>query len=170
MRSLHQNKPEQPFHVSVGAVVVNAKGEVLVHKRTPETTPPQYLHTLGGLNECYTLMRETIEDNEPIEQAVLRGVREEFGIEGKIRMYLGSIQARAEKKDGTPWEKTTLYYLVIVEREGVRSTDDGEAHTELVWERPESLLEKMKEQGARSQREDLDESKIIDTYLRYGTT
>lgn len=168
MSILHQNKPNQPFHVSVGAVVINDKGKIRVHKRVPGTTPPEWLFTLGGLKESYTLMRETVENGEVLEEAVLRGVREEFGIEGEIRKYLGSIQAHLVNGKGMHWEKTTLYYLVAMKEEHERHADDGESHTELVWADADFLMEKMGEQGKATKREDLDESKILRAYLEYG--
>ena len=37
------------------------------------------------------LMRETLEDDETLEQAVSRGVKEEFGVEGKLEKYIGTV-------------------------------------------------------------------------------
>src|SRR3989344_2167305 len=112
MRSMFQHPEGSPFHISVGAVVVNHEGKILTHKRTQETTPAQFLYTIDGLNEVYTLMRESLEENESLETAVLRGVQEEFGIVGKVEKYLGSIVGQIVPKTGTPYEKTTLYFSV----------------------------------------------------------
>jgi len=42
------------------------------------------------LDEVYHLMRESLEGNESIHDAVLRGVQEEFGATGIVDKYLGS--------------------------------------------------------------------------------
>lgn len=164
--SIFQHSDESPFHISVGAVVVNAGGLVCAHYRTTTTTPEPYLPTMGGLDETYTLMRETLENGETLEEAVLRGVREEFGIEGRIVKYLGALNVSVRAKVRT-FEKVTLYFEVDVLSEGDRPLDDGEGHTALVWQTPEFLIGRMREQGACSDREDLDESKILEAYLAH---
>lgn len=168
MSSLFQHKADAPFHISVGAILVNDEGRICVHYRTKETTPEMYMNTMGGLDESYTLMRETIENGESIEEAVLRGLHEEFGVEAEVLKYLGSIQLPELHARTRTFEKTTLYFLCKLTKVNERPTDDGESHTELRWETPEFLLEKMHAQGVRANREDLDESKIIQSYIAYG--
>ena len=166
MRSLFQHREGSPFHISVGAVVINDAGKILTHKRTQKTTPAQFLYTIDGLEEVYTLMRESLEENESLESATLRGVREEFGIEGKIEKYLGSYVGTIVPEKGVPYEKTTLYFSVQVINQGERPMDDGEAHSELLWVDPKDLIEKMIYQGANTIRTDIDESKIVEAYLK----
>ncbi|MFA5996788.1 MAG: NUDIX hydrolase, partial [Candidatus Paceibacterota bacterium] len=120
---------------------------------------------LQGLKEIYILMRESLKNGETLEEAVLRGLKEEFGAEGSVRKYIGSIQAMIPE-DGL-WEKTTLYFEVLLKAQGERSSNDAESHTDLVWMDPGILINKMKEQGSRVDREDLDESKIIEAYVKY---
>lgn len=164
-RSIFQHGPGNPYHISVGALLVNAEGKILTHKRTTETTPEKYLFTLGGLKENYILMRESLEDNESLEAATLRGLKEEFGAEGKIEKYLGCIVARVVPQNGAPFEKTTLYFQVALTGEGERLMSDGESHTELVWMEPIELAAQMDFQGKHTDREDLDESKIVRAYI-----
>jgi len=166
MTSIFQHSAESPFHISVGAVLVNGEGEVRAHYRTTDSTPVDYHVTMGGLSESYTLMRETIENGESIEEAVLRGVDEEFGATGTIVKYLGSIQSVIHSRIRS-FEKTTLYFEVTLIEEHERAQDDGEGHTELVWKSPEFLIEKMRAQGEQSDRDDLDESKILEAYVKY---
>lgn len=168
MMSIFQNSDESPYHISVGAILVNAEGKVRAHYRTTDTTPEEYRVTLGGLTECYTLMRETLENGETLEEAVLRGIREEFGAEGRIVKYVGAILITVHAKART-FEKVTLYFEVELVSEGERHVDDGEGHTELVWEDPEFLIERMRAQGEASDREDLDESKVLEAYLTHKT-
>jgi ADP-ribose pyrophosphatase YjhB (NUDIX family) len=167
MKNLYQHQADSPFHISVGAVLVNEEGKIRTHYRTIKTTPAQFLNTMGGLKESYTLMRETIENGESIESAVHRGLQEEFGAEGEIMKYLGSIQIPELHAKTRTFEKTTLYFQVLFTKQNERSLDDGESHTELVWETPEFLIEKIREQGRMADREDLDESKIIEAYVKH---
>jgi NADH pyrophosphatase NudC (nudix superfamily) len=163
MSSLFEHSDAQPFHISVGAVLVNEEGKILAHHMSKDRLPAKNQYKIGGLDDAYILMRETIENGESLEQAVARGLKEEFGAEGDIKKYLGSLQFEVEG-----FEKTELFFLVSLTKQGERPADDAEAHTELVWATPDFLIEKMKGQGARTDRKDLDESKIIEAYLKYG--
>ena len=160
---MHQHSADRPFHISVGAVLVNSEGNICVHRRTLENTPEKYVFAMGGLGDVVILMRESLENNETLEQAVLRGIREEFGAEGKIIQYLGSIQANVQTT-AHAFEKTTLYYSVQLTLLGERP-EDAESDSELLWLPPGELIARMKYQGANTHREDLDESKIIETYV-----
>jgi ADP-ribose pyrophosphatase YjhB (NUDIX family) len=165
MRTRFQHPEASPYHISVGVLLYNNDGKVLAHKRIPETTPEQFIYTLGGLSEVYTLMRESLEENEPLETAALRGIQEEFGATGAVEKFLGTIVGEIVPKVGDPYEKTTLYLSVRLLELGSRPTDDGEAHTELVWMEPQELLKKMEFQGKNTTRKDIDESKIVRAYL-----
>jgi ADP-ribose pyrophosphatase YjhB (NUDIX family) len=156
-----------PFHISVGAIVVNDKGKILVHKRVRENTPERFLDSLGDLNEVYLLMRESLENGETLEEGVRRGIQEEFGVEGVVDGYLGSLQTMIPSTRGA-WEKTTLYFRVQVTKIGERPQDDGEAHSILEWQDANFLISKMKEQGKNTKRLDLDESKIIEAYVKFS--
>lgn len=168
MKDLYKHQADNPFHISVGTVLINDKGKIRVHYKTMGTTPEEFLHTMGGLEEAYTLMRESIENGETIEEAVHRGLREEFGADGEVVKYLGAISIPELRARTRTFEKTTLYFLVKIKEEFERPVDDGESHTELRWEEPEFLIRKMKQQGVAADRGDLDESKIIESYLQYG--
>jgi ADP-ribose pyrophosphatase YjhB (NUDIX family) len=149
MSSLFQHTPQNLFHISVGAVLVDKDGRIRVHKRTKEKTPPKYEDALGGLPEMYVLMHESLENNETLEEAVHRGLREEFGASGELSRYLGSIQATIKSPAGYDFEKTTLYFEVFLTEEGERPEDD-EAYTELLWMEPNELLTIMHFQGVHA--------------------
>ena len=167
MTPLVQHSEANPFHVSVGAVVVNNEGKIVVHALSSDSVPENLAKILGGLDTAYILMRESVEDGESLEDAVLRGVKEEFGIVGAIQKYLGSTQAVLPAKYGE-FEKTTLYFEVAYESEVERVIHDWESSTVLEWHDPMFLIERMREQGRLTSRGDLDESKIIETYLAYA--
>ena len=168
MTDLFKHSEASPFHISVGAVLVNDEGKVLVHKMVRRSMPDSLIHTIGNLNEAYILMRESLENGETLDQAVTRGLMEEFGAEGTIVKYLGSIQIPELHAKTRTFEKTTLYFQVDFVKQNDRPMNDVEAHTELAWESPEFLIEHMHDQGQRAGREDLDESKIIKAYIEYG--
>lgn len=166
MKYLFQHSEEQPYHISVGVVLVNIDGNICVHHYTKENVPARYQASLGGLSETRILMRESLENNETLEQACLRGIFEEFGAEGEIRRYLGAIQVDVNATLRT-FEKTTLYFHVQCTKLGERPLDDEESFSTLQWVEPHTLIGYMKEQGARATRPDLDESKIIETYVTH---
>lgn len=107
-------------------------------------------------------MRETIEPHEAIEDCLSRGLMEEFGAEGGLKLYLGSIVSHFTSKDSNI-EKTTLYFLcdLVSFDLAKRKKEDPEFGSEIVWLDKDELIQKMKEQGKRLNREDLDESKVL---------
>lgn len=162
MKKLFQHSETNHFHISVGALLVK-DGKVLVHRVPREKMPEKYHHLLGGLEQVYMLMRESLENDESLEGAVLRGIKEEFGAVGAIQRYLGSIQAKLHDAGG--FEKTTLYFEVLCTSLGERPSDDEESFTLLEWHDPKELLELMRSQVKHTDRADLDETKILETYL-----
>jgi len=111
-------------------------------------------------------MRETIEPGESLETVLARGLMEEFGATATLHSYLGSIVSHFPK-DSVSIEKTTLYFLcdLISINPALRSTEDEEDGSEIQWNEPSYLISKMKEQRARIEREDIDESKILEVLL-----
>lgn len=62
-------------HVTVGAIAVNEKGEILLVKRAPTVPNPNKWSVPGGF----------FDQGETTEEAVLRELQEETGLTGKIR-------------------------------------------------------------------------------------
>jgi len=160
----YQGRIDHPWHLSVGAVVLNERNEVcchyfkaIKHKSWEET-----------FKDFYTLMRETIEMGETIEQTLHRGLMEEFGIEGIIRAYVGSINCMFPLKD-KQIEKTTLYFLVDLQSfdPTKRSQADQESQSEIQWQSLDFLIPKMKESAKRLKRADADESDILERVKEY---
>lgn len=148
---------ENPYHISVGAVVVNDKNEICCH----------YFDkiSIGGFlfEDIYILMRETIEPNESIEQCLERGLREEFGMKAELVSYLGSITSLLDLKDFAKVEKTTLYFLCkpISFDFDKRKVDDPESSSNIKWIKVNDLIPLMKRQAEKYNREDADESKVL---------
>ncbi len=148
--------PEYPYHISVGAVVVNEKNEILCHHFDE-------INVHGVLiKDLYILMRESLELGETLEEAVARGLQEEFGAKGEILSSLGVIVAQHHDR-GFLENKSTLYFLVKCTELNPenRAKNDIEAGSKLAFYGRDFLISKMKDQGKDLNRTDLDESKII---------
>jgi hypothetical protein len=162
MINYFQRSSENPFHISIGGVVVNDEGKICCHYFESKSHP-----AIGDIKNVYILMRETIEPNETIEECLTRGLQEEFGMVGTLKSYLGSIVVNFEHR-GQIVEKTTLYFLCdyISIDPSNRKSEDPESDSEIVWIEPKELIEKMKEQRIRLGREDVDESKILERLVK----
>lgn len=154
-----QGNKNHPNHISVGAVLINDKGEVLVHHFTENT---EGYWADQGLSNFYTLMRKTININESLETALHRGLVEEYGATAEIKDYIGSIQSHW-KHDTVDIEKTTLYFLckLIDQDLSKREQEQEESRALLEWHKPEFLIPKMQEQAKKYGRTDVDESSIL---------
>lgn len=149
---------ESPYHLSVGAVVYNEDKKIACHYFDKFLARDENkIH-----EDFYILMRETVEANESLEQAVLRGVREEFGSTGEIRRFIGSLVTKFPR--GSVWvEKTTVYFLVEIQNVNVFARDpkDAESTSVIQWQPIDELIAKMETRGKNYERTDLDESAIL---------
>jgi ADP-ribose pyrophosphatase YjhB (NUDIX family) len=148
---------ELPVHLSVGAVLVNDKGQVCCH---------YYDRYYDVLDNVYILMRETVEPGETLEAAVYRGLKEEWGATAVITNYIGSIVSTFPSySESKPIQKTTIYFLCHLESQAVedRQPDKFEDSSTIEWLDPKILAAAMESQAARLKRTDMDESSIIRT-------
>lgn len=156
MKKLHYfvGQKKSPFHLSVGAIVMNGKTEIYCH----------HLLNVRGKMDAYLLMRETVEPNETLENALRRGLGQEFGMKAKIVGYLGSVTSSFKNWQGANIQKTTLYFLckpigmpkIVKHMEshyGERSVRE--------WENASFLIRQMKRQARVLKRSDFDESEIV---------
>ena len=104
-----------------------------------------------------------METEETMENALYRGLMEEFGIEAELVDYAGSIQSHFESK-GVEIEKTTLYFLCKLKIQDLskRSSGDVEFESQVEWHTASFLIPKMKEQSKKYGRTDIDESAILE--------
>ena len=163
-----QGNKNHPQHLSVGAVVINDKSEILVHHvNAPNEPAIKGYWSDQGLTDFYTLMRETIEQGETLEGALERGLVEEFGVTAEIKDYLGSIKSHWNHEE-TNIEKTTVYFLchLISQDDSKRNGDEG-SRTKLEWQTADFLIPKMKDQALKYNRTDVDESLIIERAKKY---
>jgi hypothetical protein len=95
---------------------------------------------------------------------------EEYGAEGTIVDFLGTIVSHFPSTDdnSVTIEKTVLYFLVdyISHDESKREAGAVESRSTLLWLSPTELLAKNMEQAARYSRTDIDDTKIIKSYIQ----
>jgi hypothetical protein len=137
---------EHPYHLSVGAVLLNDQGEVAVHRF-------RHFH---DLDDYYMLMRETIEPNESIEQTLARGLMEEFGATATLKYFLGSSTGVFLSSTGVTIHKTTLYFALhmLTFDEARRKPDDREKDAINEWHPIPFLIEKITDQAAKLNKSD----------------
>lgn len=155
---------KNPYHISIGAVLVNTEGGIATHYFKEK---PRYNY-LKEYEEFHLLMRETIEPGESIEVCLARGLMEEFGALAKMNSYLGSNVIIFPSGHNVPIEKTTLYFyceLISINNDDRRKHDD-EMDSTIVWVKPEELIKRMKEQTVRLNESTIDESIIIERFLK----
>lgn len=160
MQNPFQGTPSSPYHISIGAVVRNAEGKICCHYFDFFTH-----EKMGTFTDFVLLMRETIEPGESIEGCLARGMMEEFGMKAEMKSFVGSIVSKFNiANTDILVEKTTLYFLCdfVSIDESLRHADDLESKSEICWMDPQELIAKMKEQGARLGREDVDESVVVE--------
>ena len=148
---------DRPYHLSVGAVVLNDHSEVLCHH-----FPILKVEKLTA-TDLFLLIRETLELGETLETAIHRGLREEAGVKAKIETYLGSHVSMFPRQEKV-LQKTTLYFLCRLEKIDTtkRDPNDPEASSEILFLPIDVLIEKMKAQAARYGRTDLDEATVLE--------
>ena len=115
------------------------------------------------------LMRESVESGETLEQALHRGLMGEFGMTGRIEMFLGAIVSHF-KRNEIPLllEKTTLYFLVtLLTFQPEKRIKDIENTSNIEWKSGEFLSQEMPLQARRLGRSDVDESLVIERGVFY---
>jgi hypothetical protein len=156
-RPFFQATKQRPYHLSVGAVLFDQKGRIACH----------HFKEIFGYKDIYILMRESMENDETVSMTLLRGLKEEFGAEGKPIAFLGCLSGFLPEP--VPFEKTTLYVACEMTEwdPAKRDPNDPEATSTIEWLSPSKLISIMQKQGARFKRIDVDESEMIKRALPY---
>jgi ADP-ribose pyrophosphatase YjhB (NUDIX family) len=150
----------RPYHLSVGAVLINDQGQICCH----------YFPLQDRYERIYLLMRETMEEGESPETALHRGLKEEFAAKADAEAYLGSIVSEFLNEEvGAMAQKTTLYFLCRLKEQDVLKRDpyDEEAPSEIQWQDADFLIAKMQDQFLRYGRSDQDESSVLERLKSY---
>jgi len=158
MKNYFCGSNKTPHHISIGAVLMNNEGEIACHyykESTIRKYPPNF----------YTLMHESIETNETLEQTLSRGLREEFSMKAELKRYVGSLIVNYTNQDVLV-EKTVLYFLCKLTDTMKRDLSDPEASSELKWMNIDDLISIMKKQGELHGASS-DESKILEDVKKY---
>ncbi len=157
MKNYFISTKENPYHLSVGAVVLNDENKVLCHHFNSVEIEGSFVEDL------YVLMRESVSENETLEDALTRGLKEEFGAEVEIEKYLGSIVSTFPR-DSKQIEKTTLYFQCKLKSldESKRDKNDPESGSKIKFMPVDELIEKMESQEQKYHRTDVNEAKILE--------
>jgi ADP-ribose pyrophosphatase YjhB (NUDIX family) len=118
-----------PYHLSVGAVVVK-NGNVALLKK-PD----------GSI----TLPRETLYSKESIENSLVRGLKEELGVIVEVNKFLGGLKEYFYRPDGTKVEKTTIYFLARTIKSSKKTPQEDELEDEVCWLNSKNAIQKLKE-------------------------
>ncbi len=157
--SFFQASKNQPYHLSIGAVLFDQYGRIACH----------HFKEIAGHKDIYILMRESMENNETPLTTLHRGLQEEFGATGEPVAFLGCLSGYLPDPR-LSFDKTTLYIVcqVIEWNPENRDLEDPEAGSTIEWLEPEVLIPLMQQQGIRFQhRVDADESEMIMRALPY---
>ncbi|MDQ3076522.1 MAG: NUDIX hydrolase [bacterium] len=151
--NFYRSTKEKPYHLSVGCIVVNEKGEML-------TRHFKVFH--GKEMEIFLFPTETIEQHETLEETFHRGLLEEVGVQAEIISFIGSLMGPAQSGDKV-FEKTVVYFLgkIISISDPLTPNEDGMSTIE--WHTPEFLLEHVLQQADYIQTSVLNEEKVIRT-------
>ncbi|MBU1110595.1 NUDIX domain-containing protein [Patescibacteria group bacterium] len=128
---------QNPYHLSVGLVVVKDDKIVLLQKGVGDL-----LHNLSA--EIHTLPRETVYSQESIVQVIDRCAKEELGLSVDAERYLGSLITYFHRRDGTQVEKTTIYFKVNVTGKAMRAPAVDEVDDKVAWVAASKAVELLK--------------------------
>ena len=118
---------ENPYHLSIGAIVEDSSRYALIKKS----------------DGYYTLPRETTYSNESIEDTLVRGMSEELGVIVKVRKFLGGLLIKFNHSDGKEIDKTTTYFLCSKIGDSKRVPEDSEVNDEISWVSKDELKKKL---------------------------
>ncbi|MES2622942.1 MAG: NUDIX domain-containing protein [Patescibacteria group bacterium] len=150
----YQGTKDHPHHISVGVILINDKNEVACHYYA-EPKIRNYPQNF------YTLLHESVEAGETLEQTATRGMKEEYSMKGTFERYVGSVVTHFHREEQKV-EKTVLYFLCkLISIDEVRDLTCPESISEIKWLEVDELIKLMKAQG-----ED-DESKILEDVKRF---
>lgn len=118
--------PENPYHISAGAVVYKEEdGEhkfaLLYHDYAPE-----------GRDRRWSLPKGTMHNTETLEETVLREVREETGLVVELEKYIGAGHAQFTLEENGWGVDRTIHYFVA-RMTGGDPADMDDEHDGLEW-------------------------------------
>jgi isopentenyldiphosphate isomerase len=142
---------ERPFHLSVGAVVFNDKGELLCR---------HFTNYRGRNVDIYLFPTETPELGETFEQTLHRGLSEEVGVTAESPGFIGTLVGFAISGDKV-FEKTVIYFMAHHKETIAPLYPNEDGISTVEWHKPEFLLEQTKHLPYDMLHSVLNESTII---------
>lgn len=134
------------FHLSVGAVIQNGEGKILVHR-------------LARIENKIFLPKKTHKEEMSLEQTLER-VEAETGLKVQPERFLGSRNSTFSNESGQIINKTTLYFLCKILETTQRDPRDRDADSELMWLDREEAISIMRSQGKTDN--EMDESMVLE--------
>lgn len=128
---LHGDK-ENPFHLSIGQVVIDINNRIALIKKK---------------NGTITLPRETTYLNENYIEALERGASEELGVIVIPVKFIGSLITTFNRDSNTIVEKSTLYFLCKVSGTIAQQLEDDELDDTVVWVDYKEAVSMLQEQN-----------------------
>ena len=114
---------ENPYHLSIGAVVFDGNKYALLKKS----------------NGYYTLPKETTYSNESIEDTFMRGMEEELGIKMEAIKFIGSLSTKFNRPDNILINKTTIYFLCKKIGDSQLNPKVDEINDEILWLKSDNI-------------------------------
>jgi 8-oxo-dGTP pyrophosphatase MutT (NUDIX family) len=133
----YDNSKENPYHLSVGSLLINHRGELLTLQR-----PDGFIILPTG----------TLKPKETLEDALHRELMEETGAKGRVKRYLGVtlMPFRWGGRPGSPlYHKAMLWHeieLLSID-DKLRAQNDDESESSVLWLPKDKATERFQRQG-----------------------
>lgn len=166
MHTVFAGTPERPFHLSIGAVLVE-DGKFLAHKFDLTRIDLQEAKGRTGIeiDTFYTIMTETPEENEGFLDALKRGCLEEFGANIELLGFIGTHIGHFQKPKHleVTIEKNIPFFLCnVTDRDDARRPEgEIESMSEIISLNGEELASLLDEQYKKIGRSDFDLGGIV---------
>lgn len=118
------NNKEQKFHLRVRAIIRDGEYILAVKAKGLE-----YCFLPGGHHEI----------GESLSDALLREIKEEMGLEGEIRQYLGVVENGWQENDAYHQEINHVFEVVIHGIDAKANPASAEEKLEFFWIKPEDF-------------------------------
>ena len=149
MTNMFIGTEEHPYHLSVGAVLVNDAGKFLAHrydiKKVSLMEAQNYETEIPPIETFHTVMTETPESGEDLFETLHRGCMEEFGAEVEVLAFLGTQIGHFSRpsKPNVSIEKSMPFFLCRIKTldDSRRPQGEIESQSDALFFDPEELAD-----------------------------